>query len=115
MELNRFSKFVLNTATIRQSGQTTWLLKAAIWEPKCILVYHSKQMKDYALKRYLELHNIEVKKLKWWDKFFKTKKYKKLIEADEYPTFMTVDQSPIGFKKPVFFDNGCYMLIDQKI
>lgn len=92
----------MNTiAAIRGSGTTTWILKAAIKSPRCIIVskdeYTSEKLN--IMYRCLILKEGLLKRLYWE------------VVGREYPIFISLDSSLEGFRglnRPIIFDNSAY-------
>ena len=80
----------------RQSGNTTWLLKAAINNPNCIIIAKNGRGAKELQNRYYSLLNEEswLKRI-WWKLF-----------GRKHPSFRTIDYSFNGLKKPIIFDNS---------
>lgn len=103
--------FINDACTIRGAGQTTWLLEAALNNPNCILVFANAIIKDDAQRHYRELQ------LKAWDKLPFYKKW--FLKKDKWlrqkisPIFMSINQSVVGYYRPIFFDSSCFPLFAQ--
>lgn len=70
-------------AHTRQQGNTTWLLKAALKNPDCIIVVGNQMQRQELLQRLSKL--TEGKQV-------------------DLPEIMTLHQSFVGLNKPVIFD-----------
>lgn len=81
----------------RQTGSTTWILKAAINNPNCIIVtgdiFTAKELKDH----YFKLINKQNWLKRLWRKIFNRK----------HPVFCSVDYNRFdNADKPIIFDNS---------
>lgn len=80
----------------RRSGSTTWILRSALKNPRCIIVFGSF---DIALKAEKDYHRMKrnacwILKIKWF--------FKKPIN----PVFTSIKTVPEGFDRPIIFDNS---------
>lgn len=90
---------------LRNRGYSTWLLKAAIIQPKVFIVAKDQRSREFLINKYTELSNeyvrlsteegIELPLSKYWPKFI---------------IMNNVEQSIIGYDQyiPVLFDNSCF-------
>jgi len=93
--MERITEIVYST---RRTGNTTWILKAAIRNPECIIVSKNMMQVQYLADEYHRLlsKSIWYKKLYW--KWFGRK----------HPRFMTINSRFEGMNLPVIFDNETF-------
>lgn len=89
-------------ATIRGSGTTTWILKAAIKSPRCIIISRDEHTSINLRLMYFRLLSEEhwLKKLYW------------KIFGREEPLFRSLNSSLgsfQGLKRPIIFDNSALL------
>jgi len=82
----------------RQTGNTTWILKAAIKQPNCVIVSKNMQQAKNLERNYFQL----LSKSAWYQKL-----YWKWF-GRKHPKFMTIDSKFEGFRLPIIFDNGSF-------
>lgn len=103
---NKIVNFLREAGLIRQAGQTTWLLKAALNNPNCILVFGNNSIAITAKRRYEEL------KLESWDNLPFYKKWflnKTKWMSRKNPIFLSVNQDSLrGRSLPIIFDSSCF-------
>ena len=80
----------------RQCGNTTWLAKAAIENPKCIILCHDSNSAKEIEDKYYDLLNEAnfLKRLKW--KMF----------GREHPKFLSKSAKLDGYNLPIILDNS---------
>lgn len=83
----------------RNTGNTSWILKAALNNPECIIVVGTNSELSLLVSEYKKLINNSP----WYKKI-----YWKLTKRS-YPTFTTVDNVIPGGKLPLIFDNSCFV------
>lgn len=83
----------------RNTGNTSWILKAALNNPECIIVVGTTGELHALISGYEKLINNSP----WYKKI-----YWKLTKRS-YPTFTTVDNVIPGGKLPLIFDNSCFV------
>jgi hypothetical protein len=95
--MQRIQEIVQST---RRTGNTTWILTAAITQPNCIIVARNDQHANELKKAYNEL----ILKQPWY------RKLKWAILGRIEPKFMTLNNKSAlaGYKIPVIFDNGIF-------
>jgi len=80
----------------RRFGSTTWILKSAIKNPKCVIVckdmHHAMMLEQMYHKMLLN---------EWWGK----KLWWKLFPKDN-PKFLGLSSNFIGLGLPIIFDNS---------
>jgi hypothetical protein len=76
----------------RQNGNSTWILKSAIENPKCIIVSYNKANAEGLKLKYFEM----LKNLPWW------KRWKHKV----YPKFLSLNDNFDGYNLPIIFDNS---------
>ena len=82
----------------RRTGNTTWILKAAIKQPNCVIVVKNMQQVKHLQKNYYQL----LSKSTWYQKL-----YWKWF-GRKHPKFMTINSSFEGLGLPIIFDNGTF-------
>lgn len=81
----------------RQTGNTTWILKSAIKNPKCVIVaINESYAKDLEKKYYKLLSNVWWGQKLWWKWF-----------GRQHPKFMSMRNRFEGIRLPIIFDNSC--------
>jgi len=80
----------------RNTGNTTWILKAAIKQPNCIIVSKSKRDAEYLEWKYFQILSKSAWYKKLWWKWFGRK----------HPKFLSLYNDFRGLGLPVIFDNG---------
>ena len=85
----------------RGAGNTTWILRAAIWNPACVIVTRDLKSLNVVEEKYdMLLHN-----LKWYHRLLR-----KFMGINKIrPTFKTVDSNLRGIQLPVIFDNSALL------
>ena len=83
----------------RCTGNTSWILKAALNNPECIIVVGNSAALRELSSEYEKLINNSP----WYKKI-----YWKLTKRS-YPKFTTVDNVIPGAKLPLIFDNSCFV------
>jgi len=100
MNLSEYAVARIVGAT-RHTGSTTWILKSAIKQPKCVIVSrnldHSRQLEN----RYFNMLSKSVWYMKLYWKWF----------GREHPKFIPIHNSNAfyGLDLPVIFDNGAIL------
>lgn len=87
----------------RGTGNTTWLLKAAINDPDCIIIARNGENKNDLYDHYHWLLGKErwYRRL-WWRVF-----------GRKHPEFRTLRYSFNGVREPVIFDNSSLINLSQ--
>lgn len=95
--MENVQEIVLNT---RRTGNTTWILNAAINEPNCIIIAKNEQHANDLRKRYYDL----LMKQPWYKKIYWN------FFGKAHPRFMSINNRSgfAGYKIPVIFDNGTF-------
>lgn len=91
--MERLQEIVYST---RQTGNTTWILKAAIKNPECVIVSKNMQQAKFLEREYYKLLlNAWWGQKLWWKLF-----------GRKHPKFLCLNSEFRGFSLPVIFDNG---------
>jgi hypothetical protein len=91
--MNDLKEIVYRT---RQTGNTTWILKAAIKMPECVIVSKNMQQAKGLENEYRKMLLNES----WWRKL-----YWKYF-GKKHPKFLSVSSRFEGMRLPIIFDNG---------
>lgn len=91
--MNNLQEIVYQT---RQTGNTTWILKAAIKNPECVIVSKNMQQAKHLEHEYRKLLlNVWWGQKLWWKWF-----------GRKHPKFLSLHSEFRGFRLPIIFDNG---------
>lgn len=90
---------------LRQRGYSTWLLKAAIIQPKVFIVARDTRNREYLVRKYSELIDSYARLSREQGEIY--------IFSRDWPRFILMDnieRSIIGSDQhiPVLFDNSCF-------
>ena len=80
------------------TGNTTWILKAAIKQPNFVIISKNMQQAKNLERNYFYL----LSKCVWYQKL-----YWKWF-GRKHPKFMTIDSRFEGLGLPIIFDNGSF-------
>jgi hypothetical protein len=84
----------------RLTGNTSWILRSAIDNYKCAIVYgETKEQAELMRRMYFS----EI------DKTYKQKTINQKLKNRSYPLFMNVNEDFSDIKVPVIFDNSCIL------
>ena len=97
----------------RRFGNTEYILRALINDPKCTIIFSNKKLAEKAKERYSNLlkekEENRIKNLSFFGKIinriFPKKKKKNQVET---PKFVSIDDSLAGSNTPVLFDLSCF-------
>lgn len=91
--MNNLQEIVYQT---RRTGSTTWILKAAIKNPECVIVSKNMQQAKQLEHQYRKmLLNVWWGQKLWWKLF-----------GQKHPNFLSLSSEFRGFRLPIIFDNG---------
>jgi len=82
----------------RATGNTTWILQAAIKNPNCMIVSKDKKQSRWLEQKY---HNLLSEK-----GYFKRLYWR--VFGRKHPKFVDVNNDFRGWGMPVIFDNGAF-------
>lgn len=99
--MNKQDKIIDICEHNRQCGSTTWILKAAVNNPNCIIIGYNDEYCEELKLKYFDLLRKE--------NFFKRLKWK--IFGRKHPKFLSVNKKNIrGYRLPIIFDNSALYL-----
>jgi len=106
-----YDKIFNITASVRQCGYTTAMLKAAMYEPDCIIISNSKETARYLEQRYDELYGLTFNPKNPFKRLtIKLHRWLGILEKPtKKPMFRSINQELRGYHKPFFFDNSCFL------
>jgi len=82
----------------RRSGTSTWILKAALQNPKCLIIFKDEEK----ARKFKYDYYRELSKLNPWRKFWVKLKIRKV----GYPIFQSISVPFISHGYPIIFDNS---------
>ena len=82
----------------RRTGSSTWILEAAMQNPKCVIIagtgLHAKFLEHFYTKM--------VNELPWYKRYYR----KFILKHNTKPIFTYISVSDDGYNLPVIFDNS---------
>ena len=85
----------------RGAGNTTWILRAAIWNPKCVIVGRDLKSVD----KFEIMYDMLLDKLKWYHKLLR-----RFMGINKIrPLFKSVDSNLDSIELPMIFDNSALL------
>lgn len=97
----------------RRSGSTTWILKAAIRNPECIIVCRSIEHAWFFKKQYVELLDKQPFYLRIWWWFF-GRKFPEFVPFNIFTKISFRKKMPVIFDNQVFINEEYYDFIEKQ-